>query len=469
MLTIAASLLFFSKCLVHSVLFIYINDHSSTCTTISCSLGKADGLLGGEDQAPPAPERVSAMALLSYSTRREKWLMLGGLISAGVAGLAMPVWLLLLAKSLETFNNLGKLINSVGGDAAVEILKDQLYQLCWSFAVVGFVSLLSGSVYVSMWTYTGERQSLRIREKFVHSAFRQDAKWFDARGDPQELPTLATNALERINDAIGRTLADAFANLLSAVCCLAVAIGLNAPLALIMLCMLPVIAICVALVSCYMRKRSGQALEIFASAGAFATEVISGSKTIASLSAERWSANKYEGMAREAQKHSIWSGYLSKLTSGIMGVLFYITYTIAFLFGTEQVANTLEVEESKPLNPFYCMINYCGISGSEVMVCIYGVILCAQFFSLMSPAIQAVNLGRIAAADIFGAINHTPDIDSSSDEDGAKIENYQGGFELNRVAFAYPSRPDDLIFRDLSLAIGPGQAVALVGPSGSGE
>ena len=454
---------------MHSVLFIYINDHSSTCTTISCSLGKADGLLGGEDQAPPAPERVSAMALLSYSTRREKWLMLGGLISAGVAGLAMPVWLLLLAKSLETFNNLGKLINSVGGDAAVEILKDQLYQLCWSFAVVGFVSLLSGSVYVSMWTYTGERQSLRIREKFVHSAFRQDAKWFDARGDPQELPTLATNALERINDAIGRTLADAFANLLSAVCCLAVAIGLNAPLALIMLCMLPVIAICVALVSCYMRKRSGQALEIFASAGAFATEVISGIKTIASLSAERWSANKYEGMAREAQKHSIWSGYLSKLTSGIMGVLFYITYTIAFLFGTEQVANTLEVEESKPLNPFYCMINYCGISGSEVMVCIYGVILCAQFFSLMSPAIQAVNLGRIAAADIFGAINHTPDIDSSSDEDGAKIENYQGGFELNRVAFAYPSRPDDLIFRDLSLAIGPGQAVALVGPSGSGE
>ena len=95
MLTIAASLLFFSKCLVHSVLFIYINDHSSTCTTISCSLGKADALLGGEDQAPPAPERVSAMALLSYSTRREKWLMLGGLISAGVAGLAMPVWLLL--------------------------------------------------------------------------------------------------------------------------------------------------------------------------------------------------------------------------------------------------------------------------------------------------------------------------------------------------------------------------------------
>lgn len=56
---------------------------------IFCSLGKADVLLGGEDQAPPAPERVSTMALLSYSTSNEKWLMLAGLISAGIAGLAV--------------------------------------------------------------------------------------------------------------------------------------------------------------------------------------------------------------------------------------------------------------------------------------------------------------------------------------------------------------------------------------------
>ena len=53
------------------------------------SLGRADVLFGGEDQAPPAPERVSTMALLSYSTRNEKWLMLAGLISAGIAGLAV--------------------------------------------------------------------------------------------------------------------------------------------------------------------------------------------------------------------------------------------------------------------------------------------------------------------------------------------------------------------------------------------
>lgn len=207
----------------------------------------------------------------------------------------------------------------------------------------------------------------RIRQNFVRGAFRQDSAWFDKRGDPQELPTIAASALTSINDAIGRNMADFVANLLSALGCLAVSLGLNAPLALVMLCVLPVVAIVVAIVSCFMRQRNGQALEAYAAAGAFSTEAISGIKTVASLSAEQWAAAKYEEISRVGQKFSIWSGFLTKVTAGMMGLIFYITYTFAFLLGTEQVASTEEVGEGK-LNPFYCLIHYCGISGSEVMV-----------------------------------------------------------------------------------------------------
>lgn len=55
-----------------------------------------------------------------------------------------------------------------------------------------------------------------------------------------------------------------------------------------MLCMLPVIAIAIAIVSHFMRKKSGLALDQFSSAGAFATEVIGGIKTVASLGCEKW-------------------------------------------------------------------------------------------------------------------------------------------------------------------------------------
>ena len=173
-------------------------------------------------------QKVSFMTLFSFSTTQEVWLMLAGLVSSSIAGLSMPVWLLLLAQSLETFNNIGKIVNA-GGD--ISVLQDEMDKLVISFAVLGAVSLFSGAMYVSLWTYTGERQALRIRELFVRGIFRQELAWLDRRGkDPQELPTLAANGLLRINDAIGRTVADTFANLLSAVCCLAVAIALDPPL-----------------------------------------------------------------------------------------------------------------------------------------------------------------------------------------------------------------------------------------------
>jgi ABC-type multidrug transport system fused ATPase/permease subunit len=185
---------------------------------------------GASDKKEEQVPKVRLLTLLSFATREEVRWMLLGMVLALLSGLSMPAWLLLLAKSLETFNSIGLLVNTIGGDATLDLLLSELYRLCWLFGIVGGVSLVVGAGYVAIWTYTGEKQALRIREKFVRAAFRQEAAWFDKRGDPQELPTYAANALAKINGALGRQMMDTLANLVSAICCLAVAIGLNAPL-----------------------------------------------------------------------------------------------------------------------------------------------------------------------------------------------------------------------------------------------
>lgn len=152
--------------------------------------------------------------------------------------------------------------------------------------------------------------------------------------------------------------------------------------------------------------------------------------------------------------------------AGITGLLFYFTYTVAFLIGTQQVAKDMEL--SIVIGCFFSTQPNCRVTGASVMCCIYGVILCATFVGLMAPGLNAINQGRQAAAVVFQTIDRIPAIDPSSPS-GAELNKVEGGLEFRDVFFVYPSRPKNPIFLKLNLTIPAGSSTAFVGPSGSGK
>ncbi|KAJ8420274.1 hypothetical protein Cgig2_030247 [Carnegiea gigantea] len=73
-----------------------------------------------------------------------------------------------------------------------------------------------------------------------------------------------------------------------------------------------------------------------------------------------------------------------------------------------------------------------------------------------------------AGERIMEMIRRVPKIDSENME-GVTLENVFGEVEFRHIMFAYPSRPESIIFEDFCLQVPAGKTVALVGGSGSGK
>lgn len=104
-------------------------------------------------------------------------------------------------------------------------------------------------------------------------------------------------------------------------------------------------------------------------------------------------------------------------------------------------------------------------AGALISFLLYTVMLGGSFAvlsSLFGDFMKAVG----ASERIFGLFDRRP---AMPIEGGAQPANLQAHVELEGVTFSYPSRPDSMVLRDVSLAVPEGKTIALVGASGGGK
>jgi len=76
--------------------------------------------------------------------------------------------------------------------------------------------------------------------------------------------------------------------------------------------------------------------------------------------------------------------------------------------------------------------------------------------------------GGEAVGSVFSILDRSTKIEPDELE-ADPVDSLRGEIEFRHVDFAYPTRPDILVFKDFSLKIRAGQSQALVGASGSGK
>ncbi|KAH7101158.1 multidrug resistance protein 1 [Auriculariales sp. MPI-PUGE-AT-0066] len=408
----------------------------------------------GEAQAFGKPQPglppVSFLALFRFSTPFERFLNIFGIVCAVAGGASQPLMTLLFGHLTQAFVDFGSAAASGSSDltAAANHFRHVASETASFLVALGAGTFLITYVYMCAWTYTGEVQSKRIREKYLQAILRQDIAYFDKLGAGEVTTRIQTDC-HLVQQGMSEKVALCASHV--GAFCTGFILGYiqNWKLALAVSSIFPCFAIIGGLHSSMETKFQKRALDAVAESGSLAEEVISAVRTIQAFGSQSVVCGLYNKFVAKAQKNDSGLAATVGFGAGTFYLVMYSAYALAFYFGT-----TLLLKGQ--------------ITAGEIVNVFTSIFIGSFAMAQLMPELEAISLARSAAAKLFETIDRVPEIDSA-DPGGRKLDIIEGRIAFEDVKFTYPSRAEVQVLKGMTLTLEAGKSAALVGASGSGK
>ncbi|KAJ8898742.1 hypothetical protein K2173_004961 [Erythroxylum novogranatense] len=308
----------------------------------------------------------------------------------------------------------GQMMDAFGQNQGKHVLH-VASQVCARSQYLAVATGLVSFLQVTCWIITGERQAARIRSLYLKAVLRQEVGKF----------------LQLVSTFVGGFV---------------VALLQGWLLTLVLMSSIPLLVLAGAVMSIMIAKTAYLGQNAYAKAANVVDQTIGSIRTVASFTGEKQAIDNYKQFLIAAYKSSVYEGFASGLGFGTALSAAFCTYSFTVWFGAKMILEK-------------------GYTGGKVL----NVLVAVLTGSLSGiSCMHAFTAGKTAAYEMFETINRKPEVDAY-DTDGKILDDIHGDIELRDVYFAYPARPDELIFCGFSLSIPRGTTAALVGPSGSGK
>ncbi|KAH9708538.1 ABC transporter B family member 15 [Citrus sinensis] len=368
----------------------------------------------------------SLLRLLRMSAIEWKRTLLGCLGSAG-SGAIYPSYAYCLGSVVSAY--------FIKDDSK---LKSETRLYCLIFLGLAFLTLIANLIQHYNFAIMGEHLVQRVREKMLEKIFTFEIGWFD-----QDENTSAAICARLANEAHLVFFSASLAYTLSLLVTWRVAI--------VMIAVQPLNIGCFYSRSVLMKSMSEKAKKSQSEGSQLASEATTNHRTITAFSSQDRILDLFRETMKGPKKESIKQSWFSGI--GLFSSQFLTTASITLTFWyAGRIMNQGLVSPKQLFQAFFLLMS----TGKNI----------ADAGSMTSDIAK----GSSAIRTIFTILDRKSEIDPEDPKASEDIEEPTKGFiELKNVFFSYPSRPDQMIFKGLSLKIGAGKTVALVGQSGSGK
>ncbi|XP_052175703.1 ABC transporter B family member 1-like [Diospyros lotus] len=396
---------------------------------------------GGEVEKPgAAPPSSGCGELFRFADGLDCVLMAVGTVGAIVHGSSLPLFLRFFAD----------LVNSFGSNANdVEKMTQEVVKYALYFLVVGAAIWASSWAEISCWMWTGERQSAKMRVKFLEAALNQDIPYFDTEVRTSDVIFAINTDAVMVQDAISEKLGNFIHYMATFVSGFAVGFTAVWQLALVTLAVVPLIAVIGAIHTTTLAKLSSKSQEALSQAGNIAEQTIAQIRTVLAFVGESRALQTYSSALKVAQKIGYKIGLAKGMGLGATYFTVFCCYALLLWYGGY-------------------LVRHHYTNGGLAIATMFAVMLGGLALGQSAPSMAAFAKARVAAARIFRIIDHKPSVERNG-ESGLELDSVTGQVELKNVDFSYPSRPDVPILSNFSLSVPAGKTIALVGSSGSGK
>jgi ABC-type multidrug transport system fused ATPase/permease subunit len=311
--------------------------------------------------------------------------------------------------------------------------------------VLGVQALFS-FIRVLMFSRVSEMAMKDIRLQLYSKMLVLPVTFFEKRR-VGELTSRLTSDVTQLQDVLAFTLPEFIRQVTTLIVGVIVIFVTSVKLTLVMLASFPFMVIGAVIFGKYIRRLSKKVTDELAAANVIAEETLQSIHTVKSFSNEQYETYRFSNALQNVVKHALH-------TARFRGA--FISFIIFAIFG--------------------------GI----VFVLWFGLGLVAEgqmtIGSLVSFIIYTTFIGAAAGGmgDLYGQLQKTVGASErvmeildqeeyEKNEEGVHVNRLEGAITFEHVRFAYPTRPEQQILKDIYLHIAAGQKIALVGKSGAGK